>query len=258
MALAGTMPFNLPILMYHHLDGSADTPYALSVGQFIAQLDALRRSGFATLTFSDLSKAMQGHRECPGKPVLLTFDDGYESFRELAVPALAGRGMKATVFVVAGEIGGFNRWDVETGIPRRALMPEQGIREVIAAGMEVGSHGWAHRDLTACSDAELDEEIGWSRQELQRRFGVEVGAFAYPYGRHGARLFPRLVQAGYHCAASIFSNAKTVTENPFAMRRVYVHPGDTPLRFRYKLSPLYLRYVARRDRNKTFETFKKS
>jgi len=252
VALEGTKPFNLPILMYHHLDGSAETPYALSVSQFVAQLEALRSGGFAALTFVELSKMMHGYLECPGKPVLLTFDDGYESFRKLAVPALAGRGMKATVFVVAGEIGGFNRWDVETGIPRRALMTEEGIREVIAAGMEVGSHGWAHRDLTACSDAHLDEEIVRSRQDLQRRFGVEVGAFAYPYGRHGARLFPRLVQAGYQCAVSIFSNAKTVTENPFAMRRVYVHPCDTPLRFRFKLSPLYLRYVARRDRNKTF------
>jgi peptidoglycan/xylan/chitin deacetylase (PgdA/CDA1 family) len=157
--------------------------------------------------------------------------------------------MSATVFLVAGELGGCNRWDLEEGFPRRALMTDTGVREVLAQGIEIGSHGWAHRDLRVCSGSELDEELVRSRDELQQRFGVRIETFAYPYGRHAARHFQPVAQAGYRAAVSIFSNAPTVTHNPFMMRRIYVHAGDTPGRFRFKLSPLYLRYVAWRDRN---------
>lgn len=239
---------NLPILMYHHLlvDDVA-SPHAISISQLRQQVDLLSRGGFTTISFRQLANFMAEDRKPPRKSIILTFDDGYESFRELAVPVLTARGMTATVFVVAGEIGGDNRWDFDRGYPRRTLMDDAGIREVLAKGMEVGSHGWAHRDLTVCSDAERDEELARSRQELHRRFGVDADAFAYPYGRYSTDQFEHVARAGYRVAVSIFSDEPSVTANPLAMRRIYVHEGDTALRFEWKLTPLYLRYVAWRD-----------
>ncbi len=236
---------NLPILMYHELEPRGPiSPYAASVLQFERQLDLLGANGFKTISFRELLEAIATGRKLSRKSVILTFDDGYQSFRELAVPALRARGMTATVFLVAGEIGGSNRWETEPDFPRRALMDEAGIRDVQAKGMELGSHGWMHRDLTACSEPQVEEELVRSRLELQRRFGVEIETFAYPYGRHAPEHFPRVACAGYRAAVSIFSDAASVTENPYAMRRVYVHEGDTTLRFRCKLSSAYLRFLA--------------
>lgn len=240
---------NLPILMYHHLepDGVPLTPYTVHAGAFEKQLDWLRRSGFIPLTFQDLFAALDVGAPLPAKPVILTFDDGYESFRELALPRLAARNMKATVFIVAGEIGNFNRWDVERGIAKRALMGAAGIQEIVTSGMEIGSHGWVHRNLNECSATEQQEEISRPGPELERRFGVRPQAFAYPYGAHSRRHFDWLQAAGYRGAVSIFSDQPAVTTNLFSMRRIYIHPGDGRFRFRMKMSPLYLRHVGRRD-----------
>jgi len=176
--------------------------------------------------------------------VVITFDYAFRSFIELALPALLARKMAASVFVPAGQIGGTNRWDVERGFPERAVMTENEIRTIMEAGIEVGAHGWAHRDLRGCSNAELHEEIFDSRQEMQRRFGVAPDFFAYPYGKGSTRLQPLLAEAGYRGAVTIFSNEPTVTANPFCMRRIYVHKGDGRIRFRLKLSKPYLRYKA--------------
>jgi len=113
--------------------------------------------------------------------------------------------------------------------------------------MEIGAHGWAHRNLCDCSPAELQGEIVRSGEELQSRFSAGRQIFSFPYGAHSPTLFPLLQEAGYSGAVSIFSSQPTVTADPFSMRRIGIHSGDTALRFRLKLTPLYLRYVAWRD-----------
>jgi peptidoglycan/xylan/chitin deacetylase (PgdA/CDA1 family) len=239
---------DLPILMYHHLEWrQTSSEYTISAQQFARHLHRLSNDGFTTISFRQLVEALDRPGSLPPRPVIISFDDGYESFRQMALPALVAHGMSASVFVVAGEIGGTDRWDRERARAPRQLMDESGIAEVIAAGMEIGSHGWAHRDLTTSSAGEMDEELVRSREHLVDRFGVEVGVFAYPYGRYEPRHFERLAHAGYGAAATIFSTAPTVTYERFAMRRVYIHPGDAGLRFRSKLTPAYLRYMAWRD-----------
>src|SRR5262249_41132743 len=116
----------------------------------------------------------------------------------------------------------------------------------IEGGFEIGIHGWAHRDLTACTPEEIDEEVSRSRNYLQETFGLSADTFAYPYGKYSTRHFDLLRAAGYSGAVSIFSSESYVTSNPFAMRRIYVHSGDSLGRFRIKMSPLYLRYKAAR------------
>jgi peptidoglycan/xylan/chitin deacetylase (PgdA/CDA1 family) len=245
-----SLSLDLPVLMYHHLeqDGAVITPYAVHASLFASQLDILKKARFVALSFQELFAALDGKRTLPERAVVITFDDGYESFREFALPALLAHAMTATVFVVASEIGGINRWDLPEGFPQRPLMNEAALKEIVAAGMEIGSHGWAHRDLTACAESELAEEFVQSRQEIRRRLDVRADVFSYPYGRYSRRHLPLLAQAGYRGAVTIFSDEPTVTHSPYAMRRVLVHDGDTAWRFRLKLSPLYLRYVAWRDR----------
>lgn len=236
--------------MFHHLepDSTPVSPYSIPPDLFTSQLDYLRAAGFVTVRFTHLLDVIEGKRTLAERAVVITFDDGYESFREVALPVLLAHGMTATVFVVAAEIGGTNRWDLPQGFPQRPLMNEAALKEIVAAGMEIGSHGWAHRDLTACAESELAEEFVRSREEIRRRLGIPADVFSYPYGRYSRRHFPLLAQAGYRGAVTIFSGEPTVTHAPYAMRRVLVHDGDTAWRFRLKLSPLYLRYVAWRDR----------
>src|SRR5215212_7346655 len=105
LGLEGYCPFEIPILLYHHLEPRhpAKTPYAISVAQFERQLNLLQRARFTTINFQQLLGVMLKGNRLPDKSVLISFDDGYTSFLEHAVPALLARRMTATAFLVAGE-----------------------------------------------------------------------------------------------------------------------------------------------------------
>lgn len=239
---------DLPILLYHYLvegetvDGGH---YEVSLRQFEEQLDTLGRLKFETIDFGTLLEVLEGRQKPRPRMAIITFDDAFRSFFELALPALKRRGMRATVFVPAGEIGGSNFWDSAKGFPRREIMTEDELRQIATAGMEIGSHGWAHRSLPECSEADAREELVRSREYL-RALGHAADVFAYPYGHHSEVSKAMVEAAGYRAAVSIFSDAPSVTDDRYAIRRIYVHPGDTPWRFRGKLSRPYLRLMARR------------
>jgi peptidoglycan/xylan/chitin deacetylase (PgdA/CDA1 family) len=245
---------DVPILMYHDVvvgdvaDRSA--AFAVTLPRFRGQLDYLEAKQFSVLDFAQLMEILAGRARRPSKAVLLTFDDGYRSFAQFVVPELLRRNMKATVFLLPNAIGGENDWDADTGKPLSPLMDEAEVRGVIAAGMDIGAHGLNHRDLNTCSREEAEGEIAESKQALVRRFGVSPKVFAYPFGRYNTTLFPLLEKSGYVAAVSIFSDQRSVTEQPFAMRRIYVHEADGTVRFSLKLSPLYARVVAWRDRRR--------
>jgi peptidoglycan/xylan/chitin deacetylase (PgdA/CDA1 family) len=241
---------DVPILMYHHVaaqDETAPGAYEIPLRQFEQELELIRKWRFQTINFYELLQILDGARPKRRRPVLITFDDAFRSFRELALPALKKQGMKATVFVPAGHIGGTNEWDRARGIPEHDIMSANELREIVAAGTEIGSHGWTHRDLTCCSESERDEEFVNSKSLLEKIVSQPVRVFSYPYGRYRKEYFSQVQAAGYKAAVSIFSNEPTVTTQRYAMRRIYIHPTDHRLRFRIKLSQPYLKYLAWRE-----------
>jgi peptidoglycan/xylan/chitin deacetylase (PgdA/CDA1 family) len=242
---------DVPILMYHHVHpvpGPASLTITQELQDFIRQLDTLQHYKFTTITFGRLFRKLDGGQPLPPKPVLITFDDGYESFYEFVYPALASRKMVGTVFVVASQIGGYNRWDAERGAKTLRLLSAGQIQELIAGGMEIGVHGWAHRDLTACSEAEAREEIVRAKQEIEKRLGVRPQVFCYCYGKYATQHFPLLQEAGFSGATAGSTIYRHVTSERFAMRRLNLNSTDAGLRLRLKLSPLFLRYIAVRER----------
>jgi peptidoglycan/xylan/chitin deacetylase (PgdA/CDA1 family) len=155
----------------------------------------------------------------------LTFDDGYRDFAEHAVPILEKYGFTATVFVIAGRLGGHNAWDPER--PRKELLTANEIRAVAAAGMEIGSHGMTHVSLPKADDAALSVEVAQSREKLQELTGHQVRGFCYPYGDQDSRVVTAAQAAGYNYACDI---APSPAIGRHAIPRTPVHDGDNALR----------------------------
>jgi len=242
----GSGSIDIPILLYHNLiagNESGTGNYEISIRQFEEQLDQLLKWGFEIINFAALLRILEGLEPPRPRMAIITFDDGFVSFAELGLPALQKRGIGATLFVPVGELGGKNSWDSNSGIPERSVVSETQLREIAAGGTEIGSHGWLHRSLPDCSLDQATQEIVDSRQRLVE-LGFSADVFAYPYGHHSPKYCAMAKDAGYRAATTIFSNASTVTANRFAMRRIYIHPADTSLRFWCKLSRPYLRYKA--------------
>jgi peptidoglycan/xylan/chitin deacetylase (PgdA/CDA1 family) len=244
-------PILPPILMLHHVEAQAAAALAppprhpdsyLSRRQLAALLDLLGNGGYRTFTLAEAVARCAAGRRLPRRSVVLTFDDGCRCFRDQALPELAARGMTATLFAVSGELGGSNAWDRQPGAPAErleTLLSAADLREVAAAGIEVGSHGRHHLDLTACGAAALADEVAGSRAELAAALGAPVHTFCYPYGRLDAAARAAAEHAGYAAAAAIHGVSAARRGDPFALPRLTVNPRDSRFELRLKASGAY-------------------
>jgi peptidoglycan/xylan/chitin deacetylase (PgdA/CDA1 family) len=120
--------------------------------------------------------------------VRLTFDDGNASDLEVALPRLLERGLRAEFFVLAGLLGQPGRLD------------HDGVRDLLAVGMAIGSHGWAHRDWRRINDAEAQQEITGAHRVLSDLTGHDVTRVAIPFGSYDRHVLRRLRAAKVTCA----------------------------------------------------------
>lgn len=232
--MSGTERARTPlVLMYHSVGPCAEDPYQVTVSprRFAAQMGRLARLGITGCSMRELVDGTAG-----GRRVGLTFDDGYRDFVAEALPVLRRHGFTATVFVLAGRLGGDNGW--EDGGPRKPLLSAAEVREVAAAGMEIGSHGLRHLELPAVPSRTLRSEVADSREVLTDLVGAPVTGFCYPYGAVAEREVAAVRAAGYDYAAA--AGAPPLPRR-WAFPRTYAGERDTTAR----LAAKYLRHRLR-------------
>lgn len=210
------------VLMYHSVARYAEDPFRITVcpERFERHMSWLRARGLRGVSMADLLRAKR-RRGLIG----LTFDDGYADFVEEVMPVLVAYGFTATVFVVAGALGGHNGWDVPG--PRKALMTAADVRRAAVAGFEIGSHGLTHRALPDCDEAGLATEVHRSRTVLAELTDNPVTGFCYPYGAVGEREKAAVRGAGYTYACAVHRSGLACG---FAIPRTYVGDRDGPAR----------------------------
>jgi len=173
----------LLVLTYHAIDEEAaviSVPPAL----FRRQMQTLAHHGIRGVSLAEAFRAREESGRFPADAVALTFDDGYLSVLEQALPALRTHGFGATAFVVSGLVG-MRREEVRAvnrDVGRDMLGWDQ-LAELAASGFEIGSHSVTHPDLRRLDQAALERELAGSREDLRQRLNVPVEALAYPYGR---------------------------------------------------------------------------
>lgn len=146
--------------------------------------------------------------------VAVTFDDGFASDVEVALPLLRERGLTATFFVVSGWLGAPGH-----------LTAEQ-LAELRAAGMRIGSHGARHRPWRGLEAAALREEAEDSRAALERVTGVAVDELALPFGSYDRRALRAARSAGYRRIHT--SDGGPSDASAWLVPRTTVAAGDGP------------------------------
>lgn len=193
----GSVPM---ILMYHGVADVAEDPYQLYVtpSRFAEQMTWLKRHGLRGVGIGALVDAVRAGRE--RGLVGISFDDGYVSVLESAFPELLRHGFTATMFIISDRLGGTNEWDEG---PVRQLMSADQVRELAAAGMEIGSHSSTHVRLSRVGADRLEAEVSGSRASLGELMGVPIRGFAYPWGANDAAARRAVRNAGYDYACAI-------------------------------------------------------
>jgi peptidoglycan/xylan/chitin deacetylase (PgdA/CDA1 family) len=170
--------------MYHRVarEGSpALKRYRVAPAAFAEQIRFLRENGYYAITLEEWDEASAGRRPLRGRPVLITFDDGYRDFLTDAWPALRACSFTATVFLPAAYIGKTADWDKAFGDPPPLLAPEE-IRALREEGVSFGSHGLSHLPLAGLSPEKIVEEAARSRIAIREIVGEPVSSIAYPHG----------------------------------------------------------------------------
>jgi peptidoglycan/xylan/chitin deacetylase (PgdA/CDA1 family) len=212
----------VPVLMYHVINPPpAGAPFPglyVPSDEFAAQMQALKAAGWHAVTMDQLEAYWtRGVPLGPGKPVVLTFDNGYASQYENALPILERMG-----------------WVGDENIQLTGLPPSQGgltdaqVRHMIAAGWELDTQGISHADLITLDAAQLKYQVASARQTLQKRYGVPVNWFCYPSGHYDATVIAAVKAAGFVGSTTVIPGWANRGEDPYTLPRLRVLGGTSP------------------------------
>ena len=239
----------IPVLMYHRVLPQAPsfTRFNLHVTQedLERQILFLKSRGFEALTFQDLAA-----RRLPRKPVILTFDDGYEDNYRFLFPLLQKHRMKAVIYILGDRKHKNNFWDIPKGEPEAVLLKPAQIIEMQKSGwVEWGAHSMNHRNLTQVSPKDLDREVEGCKKSLENFLQKPVLSFAYPYGELNGPVKKRAAEAGYSFGVAVNSGPTRFGEDLMEIRRVHMFPKTSSFEYFKKTSGWYLRYRRFRGKN---------
>jgi peptidoglycan/xylan/chitin deacetylase (PgdA/CDA1 family) len=181
-------------------------------------MQALKAAGWHAVTMNQLEAYWaRGTSLGPGKPIVLSFDNGYASQYNNALPVLKSLG-----------------WVGVENLQLNGLPPSEGgltdaqVRGLIAAGWELDTQGVSHADLIALGPSDLQYQVASARQTLRSRYGVSVNWFCYPSGHYNATVIAAVKAAGYLGATTVVPGWASRSENHYALPRLRVVAGTTP------------------------------
>jgi|HubBroStandDraft_3_1064219.scaffolds.fasta_scaffold25792_3 peptidoglycan/xylan/chitin deacetylase (PgdA/CDA1 family) len=212
----------VPILMYHVINppptGAKFPGLYVAPEEFAAQMQALARAGFHAVTMDQmLANWTRGTPLPKGKPVVVSFDNGYQSQLTQALPVLRRLG-----------------WVGVENIQLTGLPPSQGglsarqTEQLVSEGWELDTQGISHADLITLGSGALREQVALAREEVRRRYHVPVNWFCYPSGHYNATVLAEVKAAGYVGSTTVVPGWANPTEDPYRLPRLRVLGGTSP------------------------------
>lgn len=207
--------------MYHVINpppaGAKFPGLYVSRSELEAQVKALAGAGFQAVTMDRMEASWKGGPGLPAKPIVLSFDNGYQSQYTNALPVLHSVG-----------------WVGVENIQLTGLPPSQGgmtqaqIHGLVSAGWELDTQGFSHADLITLDPSELRYQVAVARREVQGRYGVPVNWFCYPSGHYDATVIAEVKAAGYVGSTTVVPGWATHTDDPYRLPRLRVLGGTSP------------------------------
>ncbi len=220
----------VPVLMYHYISVPPHTADAIRLDlsvtpeNFHQQMQWLKDKGYHTITPDQLAAAMLRGAKLPPKPILLTFDDGYEDAFSNAFPILKEFGFTGTFFVVSDfvEKEGYLTW-AQAG-------------QMAEAGMYIQDHSRSHKDLRNRDHDWLVSQIVMARDRIEAKTGIRPRFFCYPSGEYDDNVIHEVQAAGFIGAFTTNDGTFVYTDNMMQIPRVRIRGSASIDRFAYLMA----------------------
>lgn len=230
------------VLTYHAVE-RADGPLFVDPDTFAAHLDTIIETDARVVSVSQLANDLRRGSVSP-RTVAITFDDGIASVARVAAPLLAERGLVATVFCVAGHLGGYSDWtSARSTAPTLELARAEELAELTGEGWEIGCHGMAHVPLRSCPPEVVERELTVAKTVLGEATGAMIRAYAYPYGAGPSAAARREVEREYESAWTTTIGLVSPAADPYRLPRVDAHYLRHPALLRAAISGKLARYL---------------
>jgi peptidoglycan/xylan/chitin deacetylase (PgdA/CDA1 family) len=212
----------VPVLMYHVIaaapPGAPFPGLYVSPELFAAQMHALQAAGWHGVTQDQIQAYWKRGVPLPkGKPIVVSFDNGYQSQYTKAFPVLQAIG-----------------WAAVENLQLTGLPPSQGgfgtgqVAGLVAAGWELDTQGFSHADLVKLSPPDLHYQVAVSRTVIQKRYGVPVNWFCYPSGHYDPVVVAAVRAAGYVGSTTVVPGWAGPRSDPYRLARLRVLGGTQP------------------------------
>jgi peptidoglycan/xylan/chitin deacetylase (PgdA/CDA1 family) len=213
---------SVPILMYHVIKspppGAPFPGLYVSPGEFASQMKALAAAGYHAVTMNEmLANWTRGAPLPDGKPIVLSFDNGYQSQYTQALPVLRQLG-----------------WVGVENLQLSGLPPSQGglshaqVRGLLQAGWELDTQGFSHADLITLDATALHYQVAVARTQIQRLYHVRADWFCYPSGHYNATVVAAVRAAGYAGSTTVVPGWASRRSDPYRLPRLRVLGGTSP------------------------------
>ena len=265
-ALLGSAKDRFGVLMYHRVaplvPGVAPPTINVTPGNFERQLTGLVDQGASFWSLAQVLDAIECEEPLDDQTTVVTFDDGFQSVLDHALPVLQKLKIPATVFLntqflESHDAMPFDHW----GVREASRAPEGHYRPLTIRQchamqdtglIDFGAHTHSHQDFRGRPQAFL-ADLRTNIEFLREHLGVERPTFAFPYGivREGfadASLTAAARQIGVRCALNTRHETLSPGRDPFLWGRIHVADWDTPRTLAAKLGGRYAWFPALKDR----------
>ena len=206
------MPANAqPVYAFTYHDIVAvenDDAFAITQDELRSHLEFFRRQGFQPVNLSYLGKAARGQLRLPPRAVLLTFDDGLVSYRDIVAPMLAEYGFPSVLSVVTGWADGKHvpaeyegevlDWASINKLGRSPLVEIASHSNDLHSGIPSNPHGNAtyagvtrqYREASKTYESEKEfkrrirDDLTLSIRRFRKERGIAPAAITWPYGAY--------------------------------------------------------------------------
>lgn len=215
---------SVPVLFYHHVEPmelaktAGHAQLTVDAGEFDNHMKYLNDRGYTSYTAEDLVNAVISHSSLPGKPVVVSLDDGYSDIHDYAFPIAKKYNIKLSLFIPTGLMGnsGYMTWD--------------NIREMVGSGLVAAyNHTWSHYSLGRGDVEKIAYEIDTAQNQLEQYVGKKSSIFAYPYGTTSKAAMDVLKKDGFIGAFTTIGSWYQCDSALYSLPRIRI--GNAPLSY---------------------------
>lgn len=162
---------------------NTQTSFCIHPDDFERQIVALIEAGYKIISLDDLESLDRS--KDPTKLILLSFDDGFIGNFNFVLPLLRKYQLKAIFFLIVERIG------------KHPYMQWDNVRELVAAGMQIGSHGFSHQVIVGKEKEFFQKELFDSKKIIENQISQTVHSISFPHGAYDSSALQFVEKAGY-------------------------------------------------------------